>query len=292
MLGVRKASQAMTSPMREAVARGFLAVRINEDPENEVNGDNHQEIVAGHRFAGVPGPRTLRIGLKLPKGLTSAKLRAGRAMQTSSQSDASERRSETRASLYLGASLYQDGQASFVKIRNISPTGALIESQATFTPGSLVQLVRGSLIVHALVAWASNSRYGLKFSGSVDVQRWHSTSTNPEQDRIDDVVRLVKAGAVPLHVSAPCGDLPTGTDGLAVDLQRAIDLLAMLGDRLAKDGIVVAQYPAELQNLDIAMQVIAAVGAVLGGETDSANGAAKFASLRKSADQALSPAAA
>jgi len=208
-------------------------------------------------------------------------------MQTSLEMGTSDRRWETRASLYLAASLYCDGHASDVKIRNISSTGALLESGAAFATGSLVQLVRGALIVHALVAWKSNGRYGLKFSGSVDVQRWRAAPGNPEQQRVDDVVRLVKAGVVPLSVSPASADLPTATDALATDLKRAVDLLGVLEDRLAKDGIVVAQYPAELQNLDIAMQVIAAVSAVLSGERELATGAAKFGTLRTSAEQAL-----
>ena len=119
-------------------------------------------------------------------------------MHTSFQEGASERRSTTRASLYLAATLYCDDHSFPVKIRNISPTGALLESRTVVTAGVLVQLVRGSLIVHGLVAWAEDGRYGLNFSGSVDVQQWRATPMNAEQQRIDEVVRLVKAGAVPL----------------------------------------------------------------------------------------------
>jgi hypothetical protein len=208
-------------------------------------------------------------------------------MQPLFEEDPSERRSATRASLYLAASLYHDGHASAVKIRNISSAGALLDSPAVFTPGALVQLVRGSLIVHGLVAWATNGRYGLKFSGSIDVQQWRMAPANAEQQRIDDAVRLVKAGAVPLPVKLDSRDRPAAVESLWADLQRASNLLAKLGDRLARDGIVVAQYPTELQNLDIAMQVIAAVGAILSGQSDLASGAAKFVNLRKSADEAM-----
>jgi hypothetical protein len=208
-------------------------------------------------------------------------------MRTLFEVDTSERRAATRASLYLAASLYHDGHAAPVKIRNISATGALLDSAAIFAAGTLVQLVRGSLIVHGLIAWAQNGRYGLKFSGSIDVHQWRMAPANAEQQRIDDVVRLVKAGAVPLPVNLPPSDPPADVESLWEDLQRASDLLAKLGDRLGRDGIVVAQYPTELQNLDIAMQVIAAVGAILSGESDLATGAAKFVNLRKSADQAL-----
>lgn len=212
-------------------------------------------------------------------------------MQTSFEEGASERRSTTRASLYLAAALYSDGHSIPVKIRNISSTGALLESQSIFAAGALVQLVRGSLIVHGLVAWAQDGRSGLKFSGSVDVQQWRATPMNAEQQRIDEVVRLVKAGAVPLPVNAPPTGRPEDTDELSTDLQRASDLIGKLGDRLAKDSTIVALYATELQNLDIAMQMIAAVEGILSGKSDFETGTAKFANLRKSADQALSAAA-
>ena len=170
--------------------------------------------------------------------------------------------------------------------------GALLESRTAFARGSLVQLVRGSLIVHALVAWAEEDRLGLKFSGMVDVQQWRMTPNNAEQQRIDDIVRLVKAGAVPLPIPAPSCDDAADAEAPAADLQRAFQLLERMGDRLANDAIIVALYSAELQNLDIAMQVIDAVGSLLSSNSDLATDATKFASLRRSADQALNRAAA
>ena len=209
------------------------------------------------------------------------------------QERASDARMATRTSLYLAASLYCDGASFPVKIRNISPSGALLESSTGLALGTLVQLVRGSLIVHGLVAWIDGDRCGLKFSGSIDVQQWRMTPTNGEQQRVDEIVRLVKAGAVPLRVSALSCDPQTALDdsGLSADLVRASELLGKLGDRLAKDAIVVAQYSIELQNLDIAMQVVAAVEAILSGKSDVVADRTKILSLRRSANQALSTAA-
>jgi hypothetical protein len=192
--------------------------------------------------------------------------------QTSFQDDASDRRLTVRASLYLAATLNCDGQSFPVKIRNISSTGALLESPTTISAGALVQLVRGSLIAHGLVTWAKSGRSGLRFERSIDVQQWRATPTNAEQQRIDDAVRLIKAGAITLPVNDPPCDRLNDNESLTFDLQRASDLLAKLGDRLAKDCIVVAQYPAELQNLDIAMQVIDGVGAILAGRVTSQRG--------------------
>lgn len=212
-------------------------------------------------------------------------------MPNSNQESASDQRAATRASLYLAASLYFDGASAPVKIRNISSTGALLECPIALPAAALVQLVRGSLIVHGLIAWSQAGEVGIKFFGSIDVDQWRMAPRNAEQQRVDDIVKLVKAGAVPLPVSEPCS-LPSDLGALSVDLRRASELLGNLGDRLAKDGIVVALFPAELQNLDIAMQVIDAVGVILAAESDGPMDAMKFENLRKSADQALSRAAA
>lgn len=200
------------------------------------------------------------------------------------QDRASDARGEQRLSLYLAASLYCDGVSHAVKIRNISAAGALLDSTAAFTVGALVQLVRGPLIVHALVAWTTDQRCGIKFSGTIDVQRWCEPPSNPEQDRVDEIVRVVKAGAVPLPVPMP-GDSPAAAEGFSTDLRRVAQLLGQLEDRLASDCIIVAQYPTELQNLDIAMQLTHALEAI--GQARGGPSPAKLANLRNSADQAL-----
>ena len=203
---------------------------------------------------------------------------------------ANDLRDAPRLSLYLSASLFCDGTSSTVKIRNISPTGALVDSAPSAAEGSLVQLVRGSLIVHALVIWSEKGRCGLSFSGCIDVEQWRAAPFNAEQQRVDDIVRVVKEGSVPLPAAAAAEDgsrRSASKDGLPADLRRVAELLAKLGDRLARDEIVVSLYAAELQNLDIAAQVVSAVETILTGHGNLASDAAKMVSLRKSADQAL-----
>ena len=211
---------------------------------------------------------------------------------TSVHNRAADARAAARASLYLAAALYCDGTSSPVKIRNISTTGALLEGATIPAEGSLVQLVRGGLIVHGLVAWASDCRCGLKFSGSVDVQQWRASPSNSEQQRVDEIVRLVKAGAVPLpvpplsQIAEPAQVRETSAD-LSADLRRASKLLEVLGGVLASDPELVMQHGTALQNLDIAMQVIAAVEAIIAGDSDLEIDATKLPGLRRSADQAL-----
>lgn len=211
---------------------------------------------------------------------------------TSLESHATDVRADPRTSIYLAAALYCDGCSSAVKIRNISATGALVEGAVIPAMGALVQLVRGGLIVHGLVAWAVEGRCGLKFSGCIDVQQWRAVPSNSEQERVDEIVRLVKAGAVPL----PVPPLDHGIGGneslepdthLSGDLRRARQLLDNLGEVLARDAEIVSRYAAALQNLDIAMQVLATIESIMTGHNDANEEAVKIQALRRSADQAL-----
>jgi hypothetical protein len=211
---------------------------------------------------------------------------------TSPESRASDARLAARSSLYLGAALYCDGSSTPARIRNISTGGALVEAAVVPEVGDLVQLVRGTLIVHGLVIWSEEDRCGLKFSGAVDVQQWRSAPTNHQQQRVDELVRLVKAGAVPLPVAGygeprrGCGMSATSED-MAADLRRVTELLDNLADVLAADPDVVVRHGIALQNLDISTQVIAALQATVTGRDHEASDGVKLAALRRSADQAI-----
>ena len=197
-------------------------------------------------------------------------------------------RTAARTSIYLAATLYCDGWSSPVKIRNISKSGALLEGAIVGNTGELVQLVRGELIADGLVAWSGEGRCGIKFCGIVDVTRWRTSPSNAEQQRVDEVVRLVKAGAVPLPVS-PLADVSGTVDDrcrITADIRRAADLLLNLSEELASDFEVVSRHGRSLQGFDIALQLLEAVEETL-GRREFEGDVARSGSLRRSADQAI-----
>lgn len=193
-----------------------------------------------------------------------------------------------RASLYLAASLQYGEVSCGVKIRNISSTGALLEGAASVQAGAVVNLVRGSLKSEGVIAWTSGGKCGLHFSREVDVEKWRASFKNPDQHRVDELVGVMKSGspAVPVIAKQSVSTF-SNINILPADLRRVWDLLEHLGNKLAKDGIVIAQYSSDLQNLDIAMQIISAVEAILLGSGMTLEDAKKLANLRKSADRAL-----
>ncbi|GAA3890018.1 hypothetical protein GCM10022276_06310 [Sphingomonas limnosediminicola] len=211
-------------------------------------------------------------------------------MPLSTPCQTADTRGERRSSIYLPAVLYCDGDASDVKICNVSSVGALLTGEMLPQAGSLVQLIRGRLIAHGLLAWRDAGWCGVQFSGMVDVARWRAS--NAEQHRVDEVVRLVKAGVVPLPTSSrPTAkrnrQTPKPGPQLAGDLRRVSEIIENLGGELAGDSSVIERHGALLQHIDIAVQLLDEIGMIVAGHMDPGEAAGKLAALRRSADQAL-----
>jgi len=207
----------------------------------------------------------------------------------SPQCRATDVRATARASIYLAATLSCEGSSAPVKIRNISATGALVESGMVPGVGTEVQLARGGLMVGGHVAWTARDRCGLKFMASVDVDQWRARSRNLEQQRVDEVVRLVKAGALPFPTPerrCEAADTADHTLMLSSDLHRVSALLGNLADLFANDRDLLKRHGPALQNLDIAIQMLGALDSVH-GRGEAGDDGSKLVPLRRSADQAL-----
>ncbi|MEO6582552.1 MAG: PilZ domain-containing protein [Sphingomicrobium sp.] len=189
-------------------------------------------------------------------------------------------RAAVRVNLFMAATLHSAGTETAVKIRDLSAGGAQIESPLMPEVGSPIILSRGRLSVRGSITWRNDRRCGIHFAAHISVAEWMANPVNREQQRIDHLVSAVKAGVAPrMPVAAPA--IAT-SDGVAQDLARVSLLLENLGDALASDPAVIAHHGVALQNLDIAMQMLAA----LGGPNETGT-PARLAELRKSCAQAL-----
>jgi hypothetical protein len=197
-----------------------------------------------------------------------------------------EARATVRTNLFMTATLHAANVATPIKIRDLSPAGAQIETSLLPDVGSAVTLVRGCLSVHGHVAWCSERRCGLHFSSQISVKDWMTNTVNGEQQRVDHVVAMVKAGAVPI---APAASRNAGhPESVADDLRRVSQLLENLSDALASDPAVIAQHGLVLQNFDIAMQTLTALAEATqsGGPVDAAT-IVRLDELRASCREAL-----
>ena len=199
-------------------------------------------------------------------------------------------RGAARSNMFLAAVLHGPDGAVPVKVRNMSATGALIEGATVPSLETAVRLVRGSLAISCVVAWSAEGRCGLHFSSLACVRDWLAPAANRDQQRVDEMVSLLKLGAVPLpqrpKIEAHCpADARSAI--LGADLHRVSRLIEKLGDELAADAAVLASHAGALQNVDIAVQTLAAIGHALAGASDEQAIASRLESLRASCTQAL-----
>ncbi|MEO5612323.1 MAG: PilZ domain-containing protein [Sphingomicrobium sp.] len=201
-------------------------------------------------------------------------------------SASAQMRGSVRVNLFMAATLHAAGVEAAVKIRDLSASGAQVETPLLPEVGAPMTLTRGRLSVRGVVAWCAEPRCGLKFSSNITVKDWMANPVNREQSRVDHIVTAVKAGVVPLTAASTRAAAPA--DGAAQDLECVAKLLESLGDALASDPAVIAQHGIALQNLDIAIQTLTVLAEMLptGSPADSAR-RVRLTELRASCAEAL-----
>ena len=180
------------------------------------------------------------------------------------ETDELEVRSEQRTNLFLMASLSAPSGSGPVKVRNLSPAGALVESVLLPSIGERVTLSRGSLEASGEVVWLANGRAGLLFSGRVTIADWLPGGQNQKrQQRADELFQRLKA-------ELPHRDDPSTSLCLSSELPDSSDLeelagrLDMLAEALADNDVVLTLYTTKLQILDAAAQALRKLAATKG----------------------------
>ncbi len=160
-------------------------------------------------------------------------------------------RVEQRTNMFVLATLSSASASGQIKIRNMSPSGALIEGPVLPAVGEQLHLTRGASSVRGRIAWCFAGKAGVRFDGRVEVGDW-TPGGNTAQQCVDRVVQQVKAGAVPLGA-----DERSISQGLgSSDLERLARAVDALSDALADDPATVARFGTKLQTLDMASQVL------------------------------------
>ena len=173
-------------------------------------------------------------------------------------------RRDERTHLFLVATLYSGAASAPVRVRNLSPSGALVEALGLPPAGSAVVLRRGPLEAAGTVAWSSAERAGLSFHLPVTVSAWLPTKEKARQAQVDQIAFRVKhasggTSALPSVVAGPSLITP---EAAVADLIRLQAELGELADLLARDPLVVAAHP-EIQWFDAAEQRMTKIVAAL-----------------------------
>jgi PilZ domain len=164
-------------------------------------------------------------------------------------------RRQSRTHLFVAATLYSGVESVGVHIRNMSPSGALIESSTIPEPGAGVILKRGSLHCAGKVVWKVERKGGIAFETTARVADWISRHPSEQQQRVDEIVSNFRSNGR--------SDTCTPVDPQTASRARSIEAelmtlrfdLAKLEAGLISDAILVATHP-EIQVLDVSLQRI------------------------------------
>jgi hypothetical protein len=163
-------------------------------------------------------------------------------------------RIELRTNLFVLATVAGKDVAGPVKIRNLSPSGALIEGALLPAAGERIELRRGAMIAHGNVAWCQDGRAGMRFDARVKVAEW-MPGANTQQQRVDGMVERARTGAIPSFDLADRTAFRFPTLAPA-ELRRLASALDGLADDLTTETGIVDRYATKLQSLDLAAQVL------------------------------------
>lgn len=162
-------------------------------------------------------------------------------------------REGARTHLFIVAALHSGADVTPVHVRNMSPTGALVEAPELPEAGAKITLKRGSLSVTGTMAWKAGRRAGISFDSTIFVSDWMTRKPDDRQYKVDEIVTTIRHGLAAPPDEPPDAPPSQGVASVEAELALLRDELARLGNALAGDLIVVATHP-EIQLIDISLQ--------------------------------------
>ena len=153
-------------------------------------------------------------------------------------------RSQSRANVFLSASMVVGTASLPVRVRNLSARGAFIDGGSLPPPGEAVRLVRGSLSADGEIAWAADGHAGVRFAGEIDVAEWVKRVGHVGQQRVDEAVVSIRRNEAP----APVWPLPS-LDWIAA-------VLDSICERLAASSALTVELGEELVRLDSLARIL------------------------------------
>ncbi len=162
--------------------------------------------------------------------------------------------------MFVTAVLHSEGKCLPARIRNLSASGAHIESSGLPPPGTPVRLCRGSLHVAGKLVWVRGGKAGLTFVSEINVAEWLPDSVRRHQARVDEMVHQVRTAVASPAVSAASAPLATPP---VTELSKLASLIESVAEALAADSHVIKEHSWKLQQLETAIQSIRRLSATI-----------------------------
>lgn len=142
--------------------------------------------------------------------------------------------------MFLTASLETGATTTAVRIRNLSPHGALIDGSSLPPVGSQIRLRRGQLQATGQLAWQSAGQGGVNFAKDIDVELWVKRVGHGGQQQVDGVIAALRgSGELPFEIEAPTGlntvvEVSRALDQACDELAATPDISIELGEKLLR----------------------------------------------------------
>jgi hypothetical protein len=167
-------------------------------------------------------------------------------------------RGETRRNVFLSAVLFLANSSMPVRIRNLSPVGALIDGNDLPHRDDVVRLRRGPHSAVARVVWRRDDACGLRFSTAVPVREWIAYANgHAGQQQVDELMASVRDGSGACHSPVEAARGLFDPDGTAAQLAQISASLEAVGEAFAALPAVIDEGADALQLLDMARQKLA-----------------------------------
>ena len=169
--------------------------------------------------------------------------------------------------MFLAAALGIGESTTQCRIRNVTGSGAMIESSSKVSVGTTVIITRGKLCVAGEVKWLRENLFGVKFSAQIGVQDWldEPFSTHPLPTFR---TRTSCSGTKITSCDNDDVDLDENTINgrLAEELFYVSRIVEEIGQVLVKDSFLRVRHSASLQQLDIGQQMLSEIAQLVSKE--------------------------
>jgi hypothetical protein len=164
--------------------------------------------------------------------------------------ETAEGRAAERSNMFVVATLSCAAGSTPVRVRNLSPSGALVEGSVLPLAGARMRLSRGNLHSAGEVVWSADGRAGLRFSGAISVADWMpGGGASRSRQRADEVVFNARPNAsAGFNAPLPAAGAPSVE--VAMELSVLADRLTRLCGQLADDPRVAAAFPEALLTIE------------------------------------------
>jgi hypothetical protein len=186
------------------------------------------------------------------------------AAATASDAAAEAKRTAPRTNLFLMATLVVDGAAHSVRVRNLSASGALVESENLPPAGAVIVLRRGTLAAEGELMWRADHRAGLRFARPVDLGKWmpHAGQGQARVDRVIAQTRSELSSRKQAELD-PAVERDRLHERIAEELALVARRLEGLGLDLSGDPAMVVRHAARIQEIDVSVLTLVHVGRLL-----------------------------